>query len=124
MNNQEVIYNILCKFIEQSKSYKESLEYYKQILLDFKKLYKNIPINNSEDLEILYEYFLLPNGIFTFIDHFHYALEYSLIEPISLLGAKIVQGTGTCRHIVQFFMDISKVCNLETYTLWVRKKEN
>lgn len=123
-NKQDIIYNAICKVIEHSKNYKESLEYYKKILLDFRNLYQNIPIENVEDLEILYEYFLLPNGIFTFLNKFHYEMENSLIEPIPLLGAKVVRGTGTCRHIGQLFIDITKACDLEAYTLWVTRKEN
>lgn len=124
INKQEIIYNIVCKVIEHSKSYKESLAHYKKILLDFGTLYQNIPIENVEDLEILYEYFLLPNSIFTFLNSFHYEIENSLIEPIPLLGAKVVQGTGICRHIVQLFLDIAKTCNLEAYTLWIKRTED
>lgn len=104
------------KYIRTTLEYKETFKLYKLYLTRLKNLFKYLNITDSLDIAIICTYFLIPNGYLSLNDKFVRKIENcSNCEFINLLGSKVVTGSGVCRHIVKFLVDLNKMFNNESY---------
>ncbi|MBR2828215.1 MAG: hypothetical protein IKE70_03190 [Bacilli bacterium] len=88
----------------QQERKKELLKYYKEFLLNYKKLNQEFELKNPLEIFTLYEY-LLYNGYLSKNKIFQYG-EKKVKDIDSLLALDIINGKGVCRHTSSLLSDI------------------
>ena len=102
----EFEFQIRANIIRDTKEYQECLKEYNELLLSIASLIKESPFKNLNDV-ISYLQILLKTGCFnagkTITNDSYKNEKESVLE---LTGARIVTGTGVCRHYSSFMADV------------------
>lgn len=113
----------LVEEIRNSEHYSECMERYNEYLYAFSELLKSTEKTSALEVSLLYVE-LLSQGYFSITQNYQYKIEkYDKTHLPELMGARILEGTGVCRHTSSFLGDLLKKFDINTYQHCCRTTE-